>query len=331
MRHLLLPDIELVASHLAPEHDAYLREWLLGVREDLEQGEASASICLQGAFAELVTADHLETDWIGIVDEYLVDETGRPLAYSEAYGKRLYKFGAQWKQSTVHAIHTRWWLACLAEGSAVDHARYAVLLTDKHNAGWIFDHDVSPTIERHRMKSELMQSMAQGIEILGAADELDAKRTEFESTLTTFAQTGYVSAEYFRLRALEGLGAVQHMPVDTADAVARCVLDAGVCDFSLISKTDAYMGTAKRTARDKMLPSPLSTCQADALCRTFAEGEPKAVIEASARAYGRELRTKPMDIPSFQMRDVPIPFGADRTPIEAICASSLIERYGEEA
>jgi hypothetical protein len=31
-----------------------------------------------------------------------------------------------------------------------------------------------------------------------------------------------------------------------------------------------------------------------------------------------------LDIPAFQMRDIPIPFGADRTPIEVICASELM-------
>jgi hypothetical protein len=30
-----------------------------------------------------------------------------------------------------------------------------------------------------------------------------------------------------------------------------------------------------------------------------------------------------MDIPAFQMRDIPINFGADKTPIEVICSSHL--------
>jgi hypothetical protein len=329
VEHLLLPELELDAGWLAPEHAAYLREWLTSARDDAEHGDVAASVCLQGAFAELVTAGHLETDWIGVFDEWLTDEAGDPLAYSESFGKRLYKFTGQWKQSTVSAIHTRWWIERIA--GDVDHEHYAQLILRKQKAGWIFDHDVSPTIERHRMKSELAQSMAQGIEILDAAGALETRRADLESTLASFPQTGYVSAEYFRLKALDRLGAVQHMPADTGDAIARCLLDAGACDFSLVSKTDAYMGTAKRTARDKMLPSPLSTCQAEEIASAIPDGEQAQAVTTSAANYGKALLAQPMNIPAFQMRDVPIAFGADKTPIEAICASALIQRYGGAA
>ena len=328
MEHLLLPEVDLTPGLLAEEHEAYLHEWLTAARDRVEQGDVAASVCLQGVFAELVTGGHVETDWIGVFDEWLTDEAGDPLAYSESFGKRLYKFAAQWKQSTVFAIHARWWIERVVGGDKVDHSRYAQLITKKHTAGWIFDHDVSPTIERHRMKSELTQSMAQGVEILEAAGELDAVREDLESTLASFPQTGYVSAEYFRLRALQTLGGTQHMPVDTGDAISRCLLDEGVCDFSLVSKTDAYMGTAKRTARDKMLPSPLSTCQAEEIASSLLAGADAQAVVTSAANYGKTLLAKPMAIPAFQMRDVPIPFGADRTPIEAICASSLIRRHG---
>ena len=159
MRHLILPDIDIEPGFLIAEYEAYLHEWLLAAREDAESGHVSAAICLQGAFAELATTGRLETDWLGIFDAYLTDELGGPLAYSEAYGTRLYKFAAQWKQSTVHAIHTRWWLECAIDRENTDHSHFAQLLAPKESAGWICDHDVSPTIERHRMKSELTQSI----------------------------------------------------------------------------------------------------------------------------------------------------------------------------
>jgi hypothetical protein len=40
--------------------------------------------------------------------------------------------------------------------------------------------------------------------------------------------------------------------------------------------------------------------------------------------YSRSLAEGLLDIPAFQMRDVPIPFGSDLTPIKAVCASHLI-------
>jgi hypothetical protein len=327
MRHLAIPGVEIEPGFLISEHEAYLHEWLIAARENVESGHVSASMCLQAAFIELVTAGHLETDWLGVFDAYLTDELGGPLAYSEAFGTRLYKFADQWKQSTVHAAHTRWWLEN-ATGGGVDHGHFADMLAPKENAGWIYDHDVSPTIERHRMKSELTQSMAEAVEILEAAGALAAKQAALESTLVNFPQSGYVSAEYFRLEALKRLGGTQHMPSDTSDAIVRCLLETGVCDFSLVSKTDAYMGTAKRTARDKMLPSPLSTRQAEVLREVIADKEASEAVDTSVRAYGVLLKAKPLEIPAFQMRDVPIPFGADRTPIEVICASGLIRQYG---
>ena len=72
-------------------------------------------------------------------------------------------------------------------------------------------------------------------------------------------------------------------------------------------------------------------CQAQTLREAIDDAGASAAIEASARAYGAVLTAKPMEIPAFQMRDIAIPFGADRTPIEAICASSLLKQYGGSA
>src|SRR4051812_306773 len=135
MRHVVLPAVRLEPGLLLSEHEAYLHDWLVLARDDAERGEVSASMCLQAAFAELATAGRLETDWLGVADAYLTDESGRPLAYSEAFGTRLYKFAGQWKQPTLHAIHTRWWLESAVEGGEVDHGRFAEMLAVKENGG----------------------------------------------------------------------------------------------------------------------------------------------------------------------------------------------------
>ena len=59
--------------------------------------------------AEILLYGKDKTDWLGILNAYLLDNTGNPLAYSEEYGKKLYKF-SQWKQIPVHAVHTHWWI-----------------------------------------------------------------------------------------------------------------------------------------------------------------------------------------------------------------------------
>jgi hypothetical protein len=329
-RHIFLPGIVLNPMPLVAAHREYLNEWHRAMVWDAEHEDVAASGCLQAAFIELVQDGRLTFDWIGVADACLSGEGGAPLAYSARYGERLYGFTNQATQSTVQAIHTRWWLESARDAAAVDHGRYAdLLLPRKLRDGLIYDHDVSETILRHRMKTELTASMAYAVEILLAADRLtDALRIELLASLVDHRKcppSGYMSAEYFRWCVLRMLGATQHFPVGIAEAIEACAvgLNVGYGDFSIADKRDAYMGTAKRVARDKPIHSPLIACQVAGLIDAVPTAAQKAPIEQRLGAYQAHLRANPMDIPAFQMRDVPIPFGADKTPIEVICAAWL--------
>jgi hypothetical protein len=90
------------------------------------------------------------------------------------------------------------------------------------------------------------------------------------------------------------------------------------------AKVDAYMGTAKRTQRDRPIHSPLIACHVSFLLEKVQDAEKKNSLSQRLDTYACHLKNNPLDIPAFQMRDVPIPFGADKTPIEVICASFLI-------
>jgi hypothetical protein len=85
------------------EHAAWLTGWLKEIEPNVEGGSVAASLCLQGAIGEMTLYGETQTDWVGVMDEFLVREN-RPLAYSEEFGKRLYKF-AFWEQTEVHAVH----------------------------------------------------------------------------------------------------------------------------------------------------------------------------------------------------------------------------------
>lgn len=324
-KHLMLPDIEIKHRQLLDEHGAYLSSWLDQALMRVEAGDVAASMCLQGALIELTLHGELKTDWIGVFDEYLSLE-GRPLAYSERFGQRLHMFASQAIQPTIHATHARWWIEQAQSGTPGD---YVDGLESKTKGGWIFDHDVSPTVERHRMKSELTMSMAQAVEILDAANALAGKSESLVSTMSDLPPTGYLSAEYFRLRFLETLDSVQHMPVDTRKALDACALSLGFCDFAVATKVDAYMGTAKRVARDVAVASPIAACQLDYLLRVVDDDDAVAKLRGLVADYAKHLRANPLDIPAFQMRDIPISFGADVTPIEVLCAASLVERLGD--
>ena len=330
MTHLFLPGIALRPMRLMASHQGYLDEWHRALLRDAENQDIAASGCLQGAFIELLLHGRLTFDWVGVAEAYLSGEDRTPLAYSARYGERLYGFGNQAVQSTIQAIHTRWWLEAAQNGAAVDHEKYAnLLLTRKLRDGLMYDHDVSETILRHRMKTEITASLAYAVEILLAAGRLtEALRTEFVASLVDHRKcppSGYMSAEYFRWRVLQMLDATPHFPVGIAEAIEACAvgLNVGYGDFSMADKRDAYMGTAKRIARDKPIHSPLIACHVTALIDAVPSAAEKAPIEERLGAYRAHLRANPMDIPAFQMRDVPIPFGTDKTPIEVICAAWL--------
>lgn len=329
--HIFLPGIRLRPIPLVPEHEKYLREWRAATLTCADDNDTCASMVLQAAFIELSTDGRLTTDWLGVFDACLTGANGRPVAYSPKFAARLYGFGHQAVQSTIAAAHTRWWLEDLRDAPTVDHGRYGQwLLEQKYRDGLLYDYDVSETTLRHRMRTELTMSLAYALEILLSAGLVDgALRDGLLASLTDARRvppSRYMSTEYFRRRALESLGAISHFPVGELDAIEACATDlaVGFGDFAMTDKRDSYMGTAKRTGRDKPIHSPLSACHVTALLPFVQNAEAKARIDARLAAYSEHLRTYPLDIPAFQMRDVHVPFGSDKTPIEVLCAAHLV-------
>lgn len=329
-QHIFLPGLSLEPGFIHLAYEQYLKEWREEAIQRADYGDVAASMCHQATMIDLVLFGKVRHDWLGIMDEFLM-ENGIPMAYSEAFGKRLHKFANQYKQSTVHAIHTRWWIEQLNDPSIVDHARFAdLVLAKKQSDGLIYDRNISETVLRHRMKSELTMSMAMSVEILQAANKItEDMAINFATNITcpTKCPTlGYISMEYFRLKALQLIGKEQLFPVGIEEKIESCAEDltVGWCDFAMKSKVDAYMGTVKRTQRDKPIHSPLIACHVSSLLKKIQDLTKKNLIYQRLIAYARYLRKDPLDIPAFQMRDIPIRFGSDRTPIEVICASFLI-------
>lgn len=327
--HIFLPGIKLGQGIVHPIYRRYLEQWREAAIQMADKGDIASSICHQATLIDLVLYGKPRHDWIGIMNEYLMDE-GSPLAYSEVYGKRLHGFGAQYRQSTIHAIHTRWWIECVNGDKSVSHKSFAsMIMNKKQNDGLIYDIDVSETILRHRMKSELTMSMAMAAEILKETNILKGSLPLELATnivcLKKCPSLGYISMEYFRLKALEFLGHTSLFPIGIEQHIDACSKDLpiGWCDFAMKSKIDAYMGTAKRTQRDKPIHSPLIACLVKALLGKVDPSQKQVVVQR-LNEYSCYLKKNPLDIPAFQMRDVPIRFGADKTPIEIICASSFI-------
>jgi hypothetical protein len=328
--HPILPGVVLQSGFSHPAFERYLRDWREDAIRRADEGDTAASVCHQATIIDLILDGHLRHDWPSVMQDLLTN-AGRPIAYSERFGERLHKFGGQFLQSTVHSIHTRWWIERVVDPAGVDHERFAeMVLAKKRTDGLIYDADVSETILRHRMKAELCMSAVMAAEILSAAEMLtDVLRIELATSLADPRKVpplGYMTSEQFRLAALRLLGHEQLFPVGIDEHIEACAEDLAVGwgDFAMKSKVDAYMGTAKRTARDKPIHSPLIACHVAVLSSKVDDDAKKAAVLQRLMNYAQNLAQDPLDIPAFQMRDVPIPFGADITPIEATCASRLI-------
>jgi len=257
------------------------------------------------------------------MDEYLLRD-GKPIAYSEQYGRRLYQF-THWTQTEVHAIHARQWIE-RASGQTTSMDYPALIEELIQPSGWIYNPAVSPTGLRTRMKSEYLMSLTMGVEILSPSPILDRNRTHFEAVLSDTPITGYLSAEYFRQYALEVLGATRLAPTTIDAVINSCEVGEGYCDFDVKAKVDDYMGTAKRVGRDIPIHSAISSLHVLSLSSLCNAAE-QARVNAQIANFGKHLAASPMDIQPFRMREIDIPFGTGLSPLEIIAASGITTRY----
>ena len=321
--HILLPHVKLKEIQLVQAHQEWLVRWLSSVENEIENGDVSASLCLQGILSELAIYGTPKTDWLGVMEEYLTDHDGTPLAYSERYGERLYRFNF-WFQSPVHAVHCRWFIEQVCQPLSKRMPKYADLIVSLIQPnGWIYNPKVSATRHRNRMKSEYMMSMAMGCEILASVNRLSDCAEQFQATLSSVLLTDFLSAEYFRLKALSILQTLELAPVGLAGLLSECKIELGFSEFAISSKVDDYMGTAKRTARDKPISSPLTGLYTKTIAKSCPDEVKESVI-LWLKAYGAHLKREPFDIQAFRIRDEDISFGTDLSPLEIIAASFLI-------
>jgi hypothetical protein len=320
--HIFYPYLDFDKHTLTNDYSEWLSSKLSEYEENIENGDISSSMCLQGVFIELLLDNRPRRNWIEIMDEYLLTDDKIPMAYSEIYGERLFKFNF-WNQSSIHAIHTRWWIEGIFNVPASQRKRHSAII-EKYiqPTGWIYNPQISETNPRTRMKSELMMSLLMGLEILKTHEKLSPYRERFQATLSSCPFTHYIGAEFFRLLSLEVLDSTHLRPREIPHVVTSSDSISGFCDFALEDKVDDYMGTAKRTARDKIISSPYSSLQVLYLTSN-SEREIKDAVAEKMKKYAQFLNRTPFEIPAFRIRDIDIPFGTGISPIEVIAASVI--------
>ena len=75
--------------------------------------------------------------------------------------------------------------------------------------------------------------------------------------------------------------------------------------------------------RDKAVHSSLAAVHASYLAR-FCDKETQKMVEKRTKDFGLHLRSNPLDIPAFTMRDLDVPFGTDVTPLEIVSSSFIV-------
>lgn len=315
--------IDLEKLNITTEHTKWLSEWLENLQASIEKGEVAASECLQGALIEVVLNKSMRVDWLGVFKDHLLTEEGLPMAYSLAYGKILHKFEAQFEQVTVQSIHTYWFINKLLDSNFKDVKLIKAISDFWQPSGWFYNPQVSVTTERYRMRVELFMSLAMAVEILLDSEDNDVFKEKIEAHIFTEPVTNYLSAEYFRLIALEKIKKPDYISSisDKLNALLlSCRLDEGFSDFDVKSKVDDYMGTAKRVGRDVALLSAISTLHAKAISDQIGGNDD---VYKSIEAFVKMQVANPLTFGAFKMRDLDPDFGPSITPHEIIAASVL--------
>jgi hypothetical protein len=321
---LWIPSLSLDTNYTGVYHDYFINE-LHVIHDEIAKDRLSAAKALQGVLIESLLFGRVKFDWLGAVNELLV-RNGKALAYSESFSSHLYGFTKQWEQYSIGAAYSQYWIRKKLSYAQLD---CGYLDAKKDATGLYFDHDISPTKTSHRMKTELMASLAMVLEMNEDLKFLKSlNRGQILSALDdsmVFPRYRYLSLEYFRKAAMESLDEHKN-DADVVDAfLKKCSLEArfGWSDFVMSEKLDDYMGTAKRTSRDTNIHSPMLALYADSLA---GHGIKNLEVKNRLTEFKNRLIDDPWDIPAFKMRDLPYNFGSGITTLEALAAIVLTEK-----
>lgn len=319
IEHALLPEVLVSNITLRSEHDFWIKDWLSKTEDEIKNGVLSSSNCVAGYIAEHLVYGKNKTDWLELMKKYL-EINGLPLAYSENYGRKLFKFN-QWKQSPIHAIYARWWIENNLNKQNQKFQKLIMSFIQQNN--WIYNPDVSPTNIKTRMRSELFMSLSMATEILVSENFQKINKNQLVASAISIPLTGYVSSEYFRFRTLNFLGEVDQMPKGIDIVLKKCRAEQGFADFSVEDKVDDYMGVAKRATRDKAVFSPISTLHAITLAKGCMLNNEE--IESWKEKTKNFLEKDPVCIPALHMRDLKPNFGDGPTIYEIIASAKIMQ------
>jgi hypothetical protein len=322
---LWTPTVSGISTLGGSQHENQLANWVTEQIEFFERGELASGALLVAYLGNRLLDNKNSFDWQGAIEEHLVQDE-KAMSYSAAFGRKLYRFDDQWQQFNINAAYNCWFIY---KNEGLDGKKFVDQISSQRQPGGLyFDGITSPTIYRHRMKTEIAMSTAMAIDVLNQEDLLTASnRSETLAALlspTTMPILNYLSYEYFRSRAVDVLDPSMLDKSRIETLLLKCAeeLPFGWADFVMSEKTNDYMGTATRVARDRNIDSPILATMAYWLA---SKSTTPIMSEAKRRLaeYAKQLASPHKDIPAFKMRDLQFDFGSSITGLELIAATNL--------
>jgi hypothetical protein len=321
IQHVMLPFLDL--SKYVPVGDdisRYLRSEVIAIRRSIANSISSASMFVNLEIASAILAMPSD-EHLTMLERQLV-VGGECRAYSEKYAKLLHRTENQWLQIDVYTEYSHWFISIL---NGKDNTRHKSKLVMKYanTSGLFFNPENSNTELKYRMKSEYLCQTLMALEVT----PIDEKSIDkLKETIKNSKMNPYISAEYFKFRICEKLNfeVDYHSKKNIQMLISRCKADVGLCDFDSQNKTDDFMGTKKRTARDQTVFSPISTLQGVYLCKKVGLHNLADILVAEAHQY---YQTNSIHLVAFKMRDVEIPFGPGVSVTEVAALHTLVTLF----
>lgn len=315
IEHILFPGVDFTNFEA---FDTQIEKYLkaeCAKFEDMALKKCFSISQAMNAYLAQRTLGLIDTRVIDAVEANLVEEE-RCFAYTQQFAGQLYNFETQWKQNDVYTEYNHFLLRRFAE---IDIAKTKAVSISRFidDKGIAFNNANSDTILRYRMNSEVYMQTLMASEIMGAkyADS-------FKNSESFNVSSPYISAEYFRYRILRKLSRHESFPSDHVETlISMCRAEVGLCDFNAKQKVDDFMGAKKRTERDQTLFSPIATLQGIYLLNEKGLKEQAQQLIEEVQLY---YDMYGIDLPSFRMRDLPIPFGPGTTIPECLALNGIL-------
>lgn len=321
IQHVMLPFLDLSKqTHVNGDIAVYLQSEVTRIKQSIGNKISSASMFINLEIASAILNQIDESHLSALKEQLIVG--GECRAYTEEYANLLYRTENQWLQMDVYTEYSHWFIAKL-HGIDNGKEKSKLMMKYSNDSGLFYNQENSETILQYRMKSEYLCQTLMALEVILPNKALI---DQLKETMQNSKMNPYISAEYFKIRICEegGFNLDYHTKENIQMLISRCKADVGLCDFDSQNKSDDFMGSKKRTARDQTIFSPISTLQGVYLCNKFGLDDLASLLIEEVYQF---FQTHSINLTAFKMRDIEVPFGPAVSVTEVAALHTLVTLF----